>query len=137
VTEWLVRPLRSIVPPHPRFEWASLLAALLATVLLAAAYVLLLGQRTPSFGLVVLLGLAWLIRWSLWLLIFLLIVQAVLSWVNPAAPIAPLINQLTEPLLAPIRRRLPLVGGVDLSPLVLILLAQLAVTLLRSYAPLI
>jgi YggT family protein len=66
-----------------------------------------------------------------------LIVQAVLSWVNPAAPIAPLINQLTEPLLAPIRRRLPLVGGVDLSPLVLILLAQLAVTLLRSYAPLI
>jgi YggT family protein len=48
-----------------------------------------------------------------------------------------LINQLTEPLLAPIRRRLPLVGGVDLSPLVLILLAQLAVTLLRSYAPLI
>jgi YggT family protein len=135
VTEWLVRPLRSIVPPHRRYEWAALLAALLVAVALAAAYVLLLGQRAPSFGLVVLLGLSWLIRWSLWLLIFLLIVQAVLSWINPAAPIAPLIRLLTEPLLAPIRRRLPLVGGVDLSPLAMILVAQLAVSVLSRYSP--
>lgn len=135
VTEWLVKPMRSIVPPHRRYEWAALLTALLVAVALAAVHVLLLGQRAPSFGHVVLLGLSWLIGWSLWLLIFLLIVQAVLSWVNPTAPIAPLIHLLTDPLLEPIRRRLPLVGGVDLSPLALILVAQLGVSVLRSYAP--
>jgi len=135
-TDWLVRPLRAIVPPHARLDWASLLAALLVSVVLAATFVMLLGSRAPSFGAVVLLALAWLIKWGLWLLIFALILQAVLSWVNPAAPIAPLLNQLTDPLLAPIRRRLPRVGGVDLSPLVLILLAQVVLSLTRDLNPL-
>lgn len=135
-TDWLVKPLRAIVPPHPRLEWASVLAALLASVVLAAAYVMLLGNRAPSFGAVVLLALAWLIKWSLWLLIFTLILQAVLSWVNPSAPIAPLIERLTDPLLEPIRRRLPRLGGVDLSPLALILLAQVVLSLTRDLFPL-
>jgi YggT family protein len=135
-TDWLVRPLRAIVPPHPRLEWASVLAALLISVLLAAAFVMLLGGRAPSFGAVVLLALAWLIKWSLWLLIFILILQAILSWVNPTAPIAPLLERLTDPLLGPIRRRLPLLGGVDLSPLVLILLAQVLLSLAKDLNPL-
>ena len=135
-TEWLVKPLRAIVPPHPRLEWASVLAALLLSVLLAAAHVMLLGSRAPSFGAVVLLALAWLIKWGLWLLIFALILQAVLSWVNPSAPIAPLLERLTDPLLAPIRRHLPRLGGVDLSPLVLILLAQVILSLTRDLNPL-
>jgi YggT family protein len=135
-TDWLIRPLRAIVPPHPRLEWASLLAALLVSVLLAAAYVVLLIDRAPSFGAVVLLALGWLGKWALWLLIFVLILQAVLSWVNPSAPIAPLLDRLTEPLLAPLRRRLPRVGGVDLSPLVVILLAQVVLSLMRDLNPL-
>jgi YggT family protein len=52
--------------------------------------------------------------------------------VNPHAPVAPAIDQLTRPWLAPIRRLVPLVGGVDLSPLVLIVVAQVALTLLES-----
>jgi YggT family protein len=62
--------------------------------------------------------------------------QAVLSWVNPSAPIAPLLARLTDPLLDPIRQRLPRLGGVDLSPLVLILLAQVLLSLTRDLNPL-
>jgi YggT family protein len=73
---------------------------------------------------VLLLAAIWLVRWSIWLVVGLVIVQAILSWVNPYAPLAPAIQQLTQPFLAPIRRFVPLVGGVDLSPLVLIIVLQ-------------
>jgi YggT family protein len=67
---------------------------------------------------------------TIYLIIGLVIVQAILSWVNPFAPLAPAIQQLTQPLLAPIRKIIPLVGGVDLSPLALILLLQILLSIL-------
>lgn len=140
VTDWIVRPLRGVLPATRAnmrsIDWASLLAALLLSVVLAVVYVMIFGRgRAPAFGVVVLLAIFWLIKWSLWLLTALVILLAVLSWVNPHAPIAPTIDALTRPFLAPIRRAVPLIGGVDLSPLVLILLAQFALTLLQSAMP--
>ncbi|MBW7924380.1 MAG: YggT family protein [Burkholderiaceae bacterium] len=140
VTDWIVRPLRGVLPATRRnmrsVDWASLLASLLLAVVLAVLYVLLFGGgRAPAFGVVVLLAIFWLAKWSLWLLTALVLLLAVLSWVNPHAPIAPTIDALTRPFLAPIRRFVPLIGGVDLSPLVLILLAQLALTVLQSVMP--
>jgi YggT family protein len=55
-----------------------------------------------------------------------LIVYAVMSWVQPGAPLFYVIDRLCEPLLRPIRRIVPLVGGIDLSPLVLLVLLQVA-----------
>jgi YggT family protein len=127
ITDWMVRPLRGLLPAArkgPRsVDWASLVAALLLAIVLAVIYILIFGRgRTPAFGAVLMLALFWLIKWSLW-------------WVNPHAPIAPTIDALTQPFLAPLRRVVPLIGGVDLSPLVLILLLQLALTLLQSAMP--
>lgn len=140
ITEWIVRPLRGMLPAArkgPRsIDWASLAAALLLAIVLAAAWVMIFGRgRTPAFGAVVLLALVWLVEWSLWLLTALVLLLAVLSWVNPHAPIAPTIDALTQPFLSPIRRVVPLIGGVDLSPLVLILLLQMLLTMLKSVAP--
>ena len=59
-----------------------------------------------------------------------LILQAVLSWVNPYSPLAAPANQLTRPLLDPIRRIIPTISGIDLSPLVAILLLQMALMFL-------
>jgi YggT family protein len=73
---------------------------------------------------VLLWAVLWLARSVLYLLLGLVILQAILSWVNPFAPLAPAVQQLTEPLLSPIRRFVPLIGGVDLSPLVLVVLLQ-------------
>ncbi|MDO8275495.1 MAG: YggT family protein, partial [Serpentinimonas sp.] len=63
-------------------------------------------------------------------LMVLALVYVVLSWVQPQAPIQYLLGQLLQPLLAPIRRVLPTIGGVDLSVLLLIVLLQVALILI-------
>jgi YggT family protein len=132
-TDWLVKPLRRLMPASRTTDWASLAGALLVSLLLAAVWTLLFAKgRAPAFGGVLLLALFWLLKWSIYLLIGLVLLQAVLSWVNPNAPIAPAIDQLTRPFLAPFRKFVPLVGGVDLSPLVLLVLAQVLLSLLES-----
>jgi len=65
-----------------------------------------------------------------YILIGALILQAVLSWVNPYSPLSAPAYQLTRPLLDPIRRILPTISGIDLSPLVAILLLQAALMFL-------
>jgi YggT family protein len=125
LTDWLVGPLRRLIPPSRTMDWASVLAAFLVAAFTALLfYVVVGGVTVPNPGHVLFLAVVWLVRWTVWLVIGLVIVQAILSWVNPYAPLAPAIQQLTQPFLAPIRKFLPLVGGVDLSPLVLIVLLQ-------------
>lgn len=131
VTDWLVKPLRKLIAPTRNNDWASLLAGFIVSLVLAILWMLLLG-RTPLPGLVLLMALAWLIEWGLYLMIGLLILLALLSWVNPHAPIAPAINQLTAPFLAPIRKVVPLIGGVDLSPMVLLLILYVLQNVLES-----
>jgi YggT family protein len=70
------------------------------------------------------------LHWALYLLVALVIVNAIFSLVNPHAPLAPTFDVLTRPMLAPLRRVIPPVGGFDLSPLVLILGAQVLLFLL-------
>ncbi len=125
LTDWLVQPLRKLIPPGRSMDWASVVAALLVATLTAVLFFVVVGGvSVPNPASVLLLAAIWLVRWTVWLVIGLVIVQAILSWVNPYAPLAPAIQQLTQPFLAPIRRFVPLIGGVDLSPLVLIILLQ-------------
>lgn len=133
LTDWLVVPLRKLIAPSRTMDWASVIGAVLMAVLTA-----LLGQILFSRGLVpnpagvVIQALIYLVRWSTWLAIGLVLIQAVLSWVNPYAPLAPAIQQLTQPLLAPFRKIIPPVGGFDLSPLALILVLQIVLMLVDS-----
>ena len=64
-------------------------------------------------------------RFSLYLLIGVILIQAVISWINPYAPLAPLFNTLTAPFLRPFRRWIPPIGNIDLSPLFALVAAQL------------
>jgi YggT family protein len=70
-------------------------------------------------------------RWALNLIVWLTLIQAVLSWINPMAPIMPVLRTLTAPLLEPIKRIMPNLGGLDLSALVLLVLAQVAMMVLN------
>jgi YggT family protein len=136
LTEWMVRPLRSVLPVRGRTDWASLFAGLCISVLLAIVYLLIWGSgRAPVFGAVVLIALAWMLKWFLWLLIAVVLVLAVLSWVNPYAPIAPILQTLAQPFLSPLQRVIPRIGNVDLSGLVLLLIAQGALSLLHGLVP--
>jgi YggT family protein len=122
ITDWIVKPFRKLIAPTRNADWASVMAAITVAVIVSAlTYLLLGGTKVLSFGAVVLTAVLFLVEWVLQMLIAILILQAILSWVNPHAPIAPALNQLTEPMLRPIRKFVPLVGGVDLSPMVLIL----------------
>ena len=132
VTDWIVKPLRRIVPASRRVDWASLVAALLLAIALASVYSLLMRARSPLQLGVLFFAIFWLCKWAVYLLIGVVLLQAVLSWVNPQAPMAPALEQLSRPFLAPIRRFIPLLGGVDLSPLLLILLAQVLLSLLEA-----
>jgi YggT family protein len=71
-----------------------------------------------------------LLKAALWLLIIVVFLQAILSWIAPDGPVSGLLNALTYPFLRPIRRVVPPLGGtLDLSPLIVIVLAQLALML--------
>lgn len=126
LSDWLVRPLRRIVPGVGGYDWASLIGAFLV-VLLATSVVLLTGASGEAMFL---LALYRFLTWIIYGFIALLIIEAIFSWVNPHAPLAPFVRALNDPLLRPLRRVVPLVGGLDLSLLVALILLQIAQVLL-------
>lgn len=131
LTDWLVLPLRRITPPIGRWDTASLLAAYLLEIVLFALFWLLGGaQGVP--GSIPVLALFALLRLALGGLSALVIIYAVLSWVRTDAPLADIVARLVAPVLLPVRRMVPLVGGVDLSPLVLLVLLQVAAIVVEA-----
>ena len=126
-TDWLVQPIRKIIPTSNKIDWTSLLLAWLCSML----HVFLVFSLTPanvyiqtSLTTLPLVGLFMTIKWALTLVLWLCILQAILSWVSPASPMMPLLRALLDPMLNPIRRFLPSTGAFDFSPLVLILITQ-------------
>lgn len=131
LTDWLVVPLRRVIPALGRWDSASLVAALLIEL---AQYGLLwlINGGQGSLASVALLAVFGVVRLALSGLSVLIIVYAVLSWVQTHSPMMGLLSRLISPLLQPIRRIIPLVGGIDLSPLVLLVLLQVGVIVLES-----
>lgn len=128
LTDWLVLPLRRLVPGMGGYDWASLIGAFLVVVL-ASSLLLLVGAPWET----VLLGALYrFLNWILYGFMALLIIDAVFSWVNPSAPLAPFVHAMNTPILRPIRRVVPLVGGVDLSVLVALVLIQIIQFVLRQ-----
>ncbi|MGD9952787.1 MAG: YggT family protein [Burkholderiales bacterium] len=128
VTNWIVLPARRLVPPAAGLDLATLVAAWL---LQALALTLLFALAGGGASALVFAAAAFdLVRYSLYILVFAVIVMVVLSWVNPGSPVAYLFDAITRPFLRPIRRVVPLLGRVDLSPLVLLVLAQVALIVL-------
>lgn len=144
LTNWLVKPLRRVLPAaltQSRVDWASVLAAALMALGYALLWWLLFGLLLDKAGegmgvsllvLFSLLGFALktLVRVMLQTLFILVLGYALLSWVQPGSPVYGLLGRLTEPFLAPLRRLIPTVGGVDLSALALMLVLQIGLMVL-------
>ena len=122
LTNWLVMPLRRVLPPAGRFDTASLVA--LVAVQLVATLILFRLRTGAGFPFVPLAiaALRSLALSTLLLYTILIFVYAALSFVAPGArsPATALLASLCEPLLRPLRQVLPVVGGIDFSPLVAI-----------------
>lgn len=141
-TNWIVMPARRIVPPLAGFDLATLAAAWLLQGAGLWALHALRGAEPNSApgaaaGVLAALALVDLLRGSVHILMFAVLVQVVLSWVNPVSPVAPMFEVITRPFLRPIRRYVPPIANVDLSPLVLLVLLQvllIAIAHLRDRA---
>lgn len=136
ITNWLVKPLRKVLPSLFGLDLATLLPAYLLQVLLLLLVFGLRGGFDVAGAESALLVIFWqaliaTLRISIYLLIGALILQAVLSFISPYSALAGPLGQLTRPFLAPLRRVIPPVANIDLSPLVVILLAQLVLIFLR------
>lgn len=129
MTDWLVLPLRRVIPAAGRWDMASLVGAFLLQMVQFFVLWALLGGGGNLLSLPVLAAFG-LVRMALSGMVGLVIVFAVLSWVQTQSYLADLLDRLVTPVLAPIRRVLPLVGGIDLSPLVLLVLLQIAMLVL-------
>jgi YggT family protein len=125
-TDWLVKPLRRLLPGVGGYDWASLVGALLM-VMVAIALDLAMAMSFSPQALIV-LSLLRLVQWALYGLMGLLLIEVIFSWVNPHAPLAPLVRALNEPLMRPLRRVIPPLGGIDFSPIVAFLVLRIALS---------
>jgi YggT family protein len=131
LTDWLVLPLRRVLPAIRRVDTASLVAAFLIQ-LIQVGILWLVAGRPGTGALLPVLAIFELLRLVISALTGLVIVYALLSWVNAESPMTDVIDRLCAPLLRPWRRLIPLVGGIDLSPLAFLVVLQIASIVLSS-----
>lgn len=127
ITDFVVLKARRFVPPALGLDMPTLLLAFAAEFVYLTVFLWVQGYPFETFPLAGLL--AWtavkLLKISLYLLIATLLAEAILSWVNPHTPLAPMLNALNRPFIQPLRNAIPPVGRVDLSVLMLFILCQL------------
>jgi len=131
LSDWLVLPLRRLIPSVGSYDSASLLGAFLLQLAQYLILWLALGARTGGAA-VPLLALFGLARLAISGVTGLVIVYALLSWIQNQSPFSDLVDRLCAPLLRPLRKVLPLVGGIDLSPLALLVALQVMAIVLGS-----
>jgi len=130
LSDWLVRPLRRLLPGVAGYDWASLVGVFLVALLSILVDIWVVSQL--SMQAILLLSLLRVVRWVLYGLMGFILIEVVFSWVNPHAPLAPFVRALNDPLMRPLRRVVPPIGNIDLSPLAALVLLQIALQLLST-----
>ena len=136
ITNPLVLPLRRVLPAPGGIDLASLLLALLLQVFAIVAMLLLNGIAPPNPLTLVLWASLGLLGLVVNIYFFALLAVIIISWVAPGSnnPALYLLFQLTEPVMAPFRRMLPPMGGLDLSPILVFILINVVQIMLRHMA---
>lgn len=129
ITDFIVRPARRFIPGWAGMDLSTLVLAWLLECIIIASMYMVQGYDfeiniVTSLGVMGLLGIVEIIKTTLYIVLMMIIMQAVLSWVNPHSPLAPLLDSFTRPFLAVFRKRIPPVANVDLSPLFVLILIQ-------------
>ena len=122
-----LKPLRKIIPGIGGLDMAALIFMLVLKFVELWLVTGLLGM-SPQIGGLAMLSIAELLGLLINVFIFSILIQVIISWVNPGMhnPVMGLLHSLTEPLLAPARRVIPPISGLDLSPIIVIVCLQLA-----------
>ncbi|MCU0803954.1 MAG: YggT family protein [Burkholderiales bacterium] len=132
LTDWAVVPARRVIPAFRGYDLATLVVALIAKGLMLTLLYAIVGRGWPWIGGLFLQTVIELVRDSLQLLIFVVLVNVVMSWVAPYNPLAAVFESLARPFCNVFRRFIPPIGTIDLSPLFVILVAQVLLIVLDN-----
>jgi YggT family protein len=137
ITSPVVVPLRRIIPPVGRVDTATVLVAFIIQYLLILLILLIFG-RTAGIGEIALTAVVDLVLLTLRLFVFAIIIRVILSWISPGGynPALAIIHALTDRVLRPFRRIIPPLGGLDLSPLLAIILITAVTIIVAGFKPL-
>jgi YggT family protein len=127
ITDPVLRPLRLIMPGFRNFDLAALLAAVVTQIVLIMALSALQGGFAGGFGVIVVAGILQVIMLCIRIFWWAILIGIIAGWIAPGNyhPALLLVHQITEPLLAPARRLLPPMGGLDFSPIIVFLVLGL------------
>ena len=136
ITNPLVLPLRRIIPGYAGMDMASLLLSLVLQLLAIIALLVLHGLDLPNIGLLLLWAALGVIGLLVNIYFFALLAMIILSWIAPGSghPAIHLLYQITEPVMAPFRKVLPPMGGMDFSPILMFILINVVQIALRHMA---
>lgn len=138
LTDFMVRPARRVIPGFWGLDLATLALAWLAQCLNLFLELQLRGyQAGPQAGLafvgLIAMAAVAILKTGIYIVMVVVIVQAVLSWISPYSPVMPLLNSMTRPFLRVFQRFVPTIGNVDLSPLFVLVVCQLLLMLPVAY----
>jgi len=135
-TNPLVIPLRKVIPGLGGIDLSSLLLAVTLQGLGIVLMLLLLGSGLPNIILIVLWSVLGVLGLVINIYFFALLAMIILSWIAPGNnhPALMLLFQITEPVMAPFRKVLPPMGGMDFSPILLFILINVIQIALRHVA---
>ena len=136
ITSPLVIPVRRIVPPIGRLDTSTIMVAYILEFLLVLALLAIRGLSVDTLPIAITAVLELAIL-SLNLFFFVILIKVILSWVAPQNnnPMTVLLHSMAEPVLRPLRRIVPAIGGFDISPIFAIILLKAAEIVLQSYRP--
>jgi YggT family protein len=134
VTNPLLKPLRRTIPGYFGIDWASIISLFLVQAIEIILVALIITGGIPAFSGLTMLTIAYLLRTILYIYLFIIIIQVIISWINPNVynPITTIMYQISEPILKPIRQFIPSSGGLDFSPLVALIIINLLMILIIS-----
>jgi YggT family protein len=132
LTDFAVKPMRRLLPGFFKLDVASLAVAWIAEVVLLAILSLLQGVEIvngAALSVLLFLAVVKLVRLTVYIIMGAVLLQALLSWVNPYHPVAPFFEALTRPFLKPFQKAVPPIGGVDITPVLVLIACQLILML--------
>ncbi len=134
VTNPLVIPLRKVLPPLGTIDTATIVLALLVSLLKIFAY-FLLTQYQPNVIQYLIFAAGLFLKASIYLFFAAILIGVIASWINPHSyhPILSVARSISEPLLAPARKIIPAIGGIDFSPMVVLLFMQFSLYIIWEY----